>query len=113
MRAVYTEVPVPSVRPCARQLTGRGKILEVDSRMGAAELCRQIAESRERFAALYVRVEGRDPLARRLYKRVRDLCSAEGALMIWDDTAAASPEEAQSWREYYAVQADLHCSRET
>lgn len=52
-----------------------------------AALCRAIAESPERIAAIVLESPRENPLiVNRFLKRVRELASAEGAMMIWAGT---------------------------
>lgn len=65
-----------------------------------ALLCKVIAESNERIAAIIVSPLRHDDLIhKRFIRRVRELASAEGALFVWDG--------GKSRLEFYEVRPDL------
>ncbi len=60
----------------------RDKDIEIIPADNAALLCETIAISAERIAAIIVK---HDKASNYYYKKVRELSSAEGAVMIWDN----------------------------
>jgi glutamate-1-semialdehyde aminotransferase len=73
-------------------------------------VCKAIGESEERIAAIIVAPQrAGDLVLKRFLKRVRELVSAEGALLIWDETlrdAGSIPEYLQA---SYEIRPDLTC----
>lgn len=78
----------------------------------ASLLCRAIAESAERIGAVAVQPEFGDPRQRRFLRRVRDLASAEGALMICDESVIGSRILTTGCMHvFYGVTPDVVCLR--
>jgi glutamate-1-semialdehyde aminotransferase len=93
----------------ARQFTGRSKVLMLENFNSMGSLCLSIAASDERIAAIVVRPKLEvDLIHKRFIKRARALASAEGALMIWDESSIAA-QSAERLQEFYEVRPDLIC----
>ncbi len=83
--------------------------LEVEALADAkpATLCAALAGCADRVAAIMIEpaAEASEPLLRRLAKKSRELASAEGALLVWDETA----EGAAALRARFGLVPDLAC----
>lgn len=69
-----------------------------------ALLCETIAKSEERIAAIIISCKNSTPY---YYKKVRELCSAEGALMIWENISISSHHKNFTISKY--SQPDIIC----
>src|SRR5262249_20565838 len=74
----------------ARAFTGRSAVITVPTpytRASLTSLCRAMAESSERIAALVIELEpSDDAIYGRMIRKARELASAEGAVLIWCET---------------------------
>ena len=75
--------------------------------------CRAIAESEERIAAVIAEPKLEiDLVHRRFLRRAKDLSSAEGAVLVWDETEALGTGEfSGEVLNSYALNPDLICFR--
>jgi glutamate-1-semialdehyde aminotransferase len=75
--------------------------------------CRAIAESDERIAAVLAEPKLEiDLVHRRFLRRAKDLASAEGAVLVWDETEAFGAREFDgAVLGAYGVNPDLICIR--
>ena len=93
----------------ARELTGRSKVLVLEKCSSMGSLCQAVAASDERIAAIVVQPKPEaDLVHKRFIKRARALASAEGALMIWDESFIEA-QSAGHLRAFYEVRPDLIC----
>ena len=67
------------------------------------DLCHLIASS-ERIAAVVIAPKGEDVVHKRFLNRVKELTSAEGALLIWNGS--------RELLDFYEIKADLICDTE-
>ena len=94
----------------ARRATKRRKILDVQT-TDISGFCKALAACEERLAAVIVTPDEKDPKHRGFLREVRELTSAEGALLIWrekDDDRA----ETRGPREILGIQPDITCYSE-
>jgi glutamate-1-semialdehyde aminotransferase len=97
----------------ARSFTGRTTVIVVPGPYNRATLpwlCKEMAESSERIAAIVVDLDGGDEVIYgRLLKKARELASAEGALLIWCETVADRSAFQGGRQAVYRIKADLTC----
>lgn len=73
-------------------------------------LCKTIAESNERIAAIIIEtIPMRDLLHKRFMKRARELASAEGSLLIWNEQHSKNYFSYTDLQSFYEIKPDLSC----
>ncbi|WP_394838760.1 hypothetical protein LVJ94_17865 [Pendulispora rubella] len=101
--------PKPSALMKALASQAGSKVVSAGS---AALLCRAIAESGERIGAIAVQPEPSVRAQRRYLRRVRDLASAEGALMLCDESSSSAEALTAGYvHAMYGITPDLVCVR--
>ena len=93
---------------------GPGISVETIPALKLALLCRVIAESEVRIAAIFVTpMTGVDLVHKRFVRRVRELASAEGALLVWDETILEHEDSPESRLQFYGIKPDIVCAAAT
>ena len=98
----------------ARAYTGRETVISIPgpyTRATLTLLTKMMAESPERIAALVIELDagGDSVVYGRFVRKARELASAEGALLIWCETAADPDTFRGGLQTIYRIKADLSC----
>jgi glutamate-1-semialdehyde aminotransferase len=98
----------------ARAYTGRETAISMAgpyTREALALLSKTMAEAPERIAALVIELDagGNTVVYGRFVRKARELASAEGALLIWCETAADPDAFRGGLQKTYRIKADLSC----
>ena len=95
----------------ARRQTNRSSVLFALSGT-VADFCRALAACEERVAAVVVRPDESDVKHKAFLREVRELTSAEGAWLIWNEPNAHVDGEDEIPREFHGIRPDVTCWQE-
>lgn len=74
-----------------------------------SNFCRALATSEARVAAVVVTPDERDLKYKGFLREIRELTSAEGALLIWKEVEGNENAENENPREFFGIQPDIIC----
>lgn len=108
-RSLVIALPSPDLPHLREALAGEPDV-EFCEGGGLAKFCRTMGESPERIAAIMVEpAPGGGPIYKRFLQKVRELTSAEGAVLIWDETMTDPGAFPGGLRSLYKIKPDLSC----
>jgi glutamate-1-semialdehyde aminotransferase len=108
-RALVVALPSPELPRLRESLAGEADV-EFCEGGGLAKLCRTLGEADDRIAAIVVEpAPGGGPIYKRFLKKARELASAEGAVLIWDETLTDTAAFPGGLQVFYKIKPDLSC----